>query len=120
MRQTLRRLLVRSFLLFAALCLNPGAAALANDPLGLETNLTITVGGVAKTLTLPEAMAELKIPAVSVALIDEDRIAFARAYGAGVTTETLFQAASLSKFVAAIGAMRLVERKRLSLDGDVM
>jgi CubicO group peptidase (beta-lactamase class C family) len=31
----------------------------------------------------------------------------------------LFQAASLSKFVAAIGAMRLVDQKKLSLDDDV-
>jgi CubicO group peptidase (beta-lactamase class C family) len=31
----------------------------------------------------------------------------------------LFQAASLSKFVAAVGAMRLVDQKRLSLDTDV-
>ena len=64
-------------------------------------------------------MAALNIPAVSIALIDQDRIAFARAYGDGVTPDTLFQAASLSKFVAAVGAMRLVDQKRLSLDTDV-
>ena len=39
--------------------------------------------------------------------------------GDGVTPETLFQAASLSKFVACVGAMRLVDRNRLALDGDV-
>ena len=49
------------------------------------------------------------MPAVSLALIANGRIAFARAYG-GATPDTLFQAASLSKFVAAVGAMRLVER----------
>jgi CubicO group peptidase (beta-lactamase class C family) len=64
-------------------------------------------------------MAALNIPAVSIALIDQDRISFARAYGDGVTPDTLFQAASLSKFVAAVGAMRLVDQKRLSLDTDV-
>ena len=36
-----------------------------------------------------------------------------------VTTETLFQAASISKPVAAMVAMRLVEMGRLSLDEDV-
>ncbi len=42
-----------------------------------------------------------------------------RAYGASATPETLYQAASLSKFVAAVGAMRLVDAKRLDLDDDV-
>ncbi|MBK5199079.1 MAG: beta-lactamase family protein [Methyloceanibacter sp.] len=64
-------------------------------------------------------MAVLNIPSVSIALIDQDRIAWARAYGAGATQDTLFQAASLSKFVAAVRAMRLVDAKRLSLDEDV-
>jgi CubicO group peptidase (beta-lactamase class C family) len=77
------------------------------------------VGGVDKTLTLEEAMDALNIPSVSLALIDRDRVAFARAYGAGATPETLYQAASLSKFVAAVGAMRLVDGKRLDLDEDV-
>ena len=54
-----------------------------------------------------------------IALIDQDGIAFARAYGEDATPDTLYQAASLSKFVAAIGAMRLVEQKQLALDEDV-
>jgi CubicO group peptidase (beta-lactamase class C family) len=64
-------------------------------------------------------MALLGVPSVSIALIEKDRIALARAYGESVTSETLYQAASLSKFVAAVGALRLVEAKRLALDEDV-
>lgn len=94
-------------------------AAVAASPEQIESDLSITIAGVPKTLTLKEAMAELSIPAVSVALIDQDRIAFARAYGDGVTPDTPFQAASLSKFVAAIGAMRVVDRKKLTLDSNV-
>jgi CubicO group peptidase (beta-lactamase class C family) len=93
--------------------------AFAAEPSDIESNLSITIGGAEKQLSLAEAMAALNIPAVSIALIDQDRIAFARAYGDGVTPDTLFQAASLSKFVAAVGAMRLVDQKRLSLDTDV-
>ncbi len=85
----------------------------APGPAALERNLTLTLAGVAKTLTLDEAMAQLPVPAVSLALIANGRIAFARGHG-GATPETLFQAASLSKFVAAVGAMRLVERGRLT------
>lgn len=63
-------------------------------------------------------MASLSIPAVSLALIDRDQIAFARSYGQGATPETLFQAASLSKLVTAAGAMRLVQQKKLALDEE--
>jgi CubicO group peptidase (beta-lactamase class C family) len=95
------------------------APACAVEPSDIESNLTVTIDGSAKQLSLAEAMTALNIPAVSIALIDQDRIAFARAYGDGVTPDTLFQAASLSKFVAAVGAMRLVDQKQLSLDVDV-
>jgi CubicO group peptidase (beta-lactamase class C family) len=56
---------------------------------------------------------------VSLALIDEGEIVFARAYGKDATPDTLYQAASLSKFVASIGAMRLVEQGKLNLDEDL-
>jgi len=94
-------------------------SALSAEPFDLESELTMSIGGVEKTLTLEEAMDALNIPSVSLALIDRDRVAFARAYGAGATPGTLYQAASLSKFVAAVGAMRLVDKKRLDLDEDV-
>ena len=89
------------------------------EPSELERNLVVAADGVEKTLTLEEAMAALNIPSVSFALIDGDRIAFAQAYGSSSTPETIYQAASLSKFVTAVGAMRLVEAKRLELDADV-
>lgn len=101
------------------LLLAPGAAALAAEPADLESGLTISVDGSDKTLTLAEAMDALNIPSVSLALIDADQVALARAYGAGATPQTLYQAASLSKLVAAVGAMRLVDQGRLDLDEDV-
>ncbi len=97
------------------LLLAPGAA----EPSALESGLTISVDGSEKSLTLAEAMDALNIPSVSLALIDRDQVALARAYGAGATPETLYQAASLSKLVAAVGAMRLVDQGRLDLDEDV-
>ncbi len=112
-----RRLLFAALMLCGSVVFAPPAPAA--NPADLERDLSLAIAGAPKTLTLNEAMAALNIPAVSVALIDQDRIAFARAYGEGVTPETLFQAASLSKFVAAIGAMRLVDQKKLTLDGDV-
>lgn len=69
-------------------------------------------------------MAQRQINGLSLAVINNGRID-ARAYGvtsrggARVTTDTLFQAGSISKPVAAVGALRLVEQGALSLDADV-
>jgi CubicO group peptidase (beta-lactamase class C family) len=102
-----------------AVAILPATPISAAEPSELENDLNIVMDGAAKSFTLEEAMNALKIPSVSLALIDGDRIAFARAYGASATPETLYQAASLSTFVSAVGAMRLVEAKRLDLDEDV-
>ncbi len=77
-------------------------------------------------LSLAERMAALKIPGASIAVINDGKIEWAKGYGvleAGsqspVTEKTLFQAASISKSVAAMSALRLVEQGRLGLDEDV-
>ena len=71
-------------------------------------------------------MAQRRIPGLSLAIIEDGRIVEARAYGVTevggrepVTPTTLFQAGSISKSVAALGALRLAEQGRLALDGDV-
>jgi CubicO group peptidase (beta-lactamase class C family) len=76
--------------------------------------------------TIAERMRLLGVPAVSIAVVNDGRIEWAKAYGladveAGraVTPATLFQAASISKPVAAMGALRLVQEGRLALDEDV-
>lgn len=73
-----------------------------------------------------EQMARHQIAGLSLAIIQDGRIAVARGYGvadratgAPVTTATLFQAGSISKPVSALGVLHLVESGRLSLDGDV-
>jgi CubicO group peptidase (beta-lactamase class C family) len=83
-------------------------------------------GSQAEKLRLADRMAYYKTPGVSVAVIHEGRIDWARGFGQRdaesgkpVTAETLFQAASISKSVAAAVAMKLVEQGRLSLDEDV-
>jgi CubicO group peptidase (beta-lactamase class C family) len=69
-------------------------------------------------VTLTQALRILKIPSVSVATISEDRIDWTAAYG-GASTRTAFQAGSMSKTVAAVAALRLVEQGRLALDRNV-
>src|SRR5262249_2094319 len=65
-----------------------------------------------------------EINGLSLAIIQDGRIE-ADAYGVTsrggppVTTDTLFQAGSISKPVAAMGALRLVDQGTLALDADV-
>ena len=73
--------------------------------------------------TLDEAMRELAVPAVSVAVIDNGELAWARAWGvieagsdAPVTPENIFQAGSVSKPVTALLALALVDDGVLDLD----
>ena len=77
-------------------------------------------------LNLEKLMQLYKVPGVSVAVIDNFKIAWAKGYGvteAGantpVTVHTLFQAASISKPVSATGSLWLVEHGKLSLDENV-
>ena len=73
--------------------------------------------------------AEMKargIPGVALAVIDGGSIVREQGYGYSdkarkvpVTPSTLFQAASISKPVAALGALHLVEQGKVSLDEDV-
>jgi CubicO group peptidase (beta-lactamase class C family) len=77
-------------------------------------------------MKLAERMRAHGTPAVSIAVIHNGAIEWARGYGVTegggtvkVTPETLFEAASISKPVAAMAAMRLVEEQRLALDEEV-
>lgn len=83
-------------------------------------------GETVPTYTLQERMAHHDVPAVSVAVIENGALSWARAYGVAdiesgraATTRTVFQAASISKPVAATAVLTLVERGVLELDGNV-
>lgn len=74
---------------------------------------------------LADRMRHYRVPAVSIAVMDGYRVVWSYAAGlrdvaakAPATTTTLFQAASMSKPVAAAGILALFERRGLSLDAD--
>lgn len=78
------------------------------------------------TGNVAERMAHFKVPGMSVAFYDHGKIAWTRAYGYAdvatkkpLTPDTLFQAASISKPVGALAALRLVQDGKLNLDEDV-
>jgi CubicO group peptidase (beta-lactamase class C family) len=73
-----------------------------------------------------DRMKFYRVPGLSVAVIKDFKIDWARAYGVkdldtgeSVTTETLFQAGSISKSVNATVAMKKVEQGKLSLDENI-
>ena len=77
-------------------------------------------------MSLPELMKTFNVPGLSIAVIEDYKITDVKAYGVTapgsntpVTSKTLFQAGSISKPVAAAGALVLVEQGKLSLDEDV-
>ncbi len=78
------------------------------------------------TWTLDERLKKFAVPGLSIAVIQDGRIVWAKGYGLAdvdankpVTAATLFQAGSISKPVAAMGALTLVEDGKLSLDHDI-
>jgi CubicO group peptidase (beta-lactamase class C family) len=83
-------------------------------------------GAPPKAMTVAERMAFHKVPGVSIAFFDHGEIVWTKTYGYAdvaskkpVSPDTLFQAASISKPVAALAALRLVQDGKLSLDEDV-
>jgi CubicO group peptidase (beta-lactamase class C family) len=77
-------------------------------------------------LTLQDAMKLFHVPGVSIAVIKDFKIAWAKGYGISdvktgqpVGVDTLFQAASISKPVTAMAVLRLVQEGRFLLDDDV-
>jgi CubicO group peptidase (beta-lactamase class C family) len=79
-----------------------------------------------RTGTLAERMAHHMTPGLSIAVINDFQIEWAKGYGVleagendSVTTETLFHAGSVAKPVSAAAVLALVERGSLDLDADV-
>jgi CubicO group peptidase (beta-lactamase class C family) len=76
-------------------------------------------------MELTQRMKHYKVPGFSAAFIHQDELAWAKGFGVAeagsenpVTTETIFQAASISKTVTAMVALHLVEAGSLDLDAD--
>jgi CubicO group peptidase (beta-lactamase class C family) len=77
-------------------------------------------------LTIAQLMDRFKVPGVSIAVIRDFEIHWAKGYGtrdvesnAPVDAETMFQAASISKPVAAMGVLKAVQDGLFTLDTDI-
>ena len=78
------------------------------------------------SMNILDRMKYYKVPGVSIAVIEDGKIDWAKGYGIKevggkdpITPDTLFQVASISKPVTALGVLRLVEKGILDLDSPV-
>lgn len=95
----------------------------------VENNLmqqVIIEGDSVRHYNIEDRMNYHKVPGLSIAFVDEGKIKWAKGYGficydtvKKVDENTMFQAASISKPVAAMMALKLVEEGKLDLDEDV-
>jgi CubicO group peptidase (beta-lactamase class C family) len=100
------------------------AAAIARVEHGLIPE--VRIDGEQGGWTIEERLRAYHTPAVSIAVIHDYRLAWAKAYGVKdmrtgerADTGTLFQAASISKMVTAMAALQEVDAGKVSLDADI-
>jgi hypothetical protein len=111
--------LILAALMSGAYALRLDRSPLAQQITRIEHGLRhpITIDGETGTMQLADRMKRLGVPDVRVAVIHAGKPEWAKGYGnttapdgTAVTTETLFQAGSISKSIAAVAATRLVEQ----------
>ena len=126
---------LRSVILVGVAAFGPSIVSAADDdrpPITLETALVPSVviqgppGAVGEPITLRERMERAGVPGLSIAVVVDGEVAWAHGFGMAdiergvpVNERTLFQAASISKPVAAAGAMRLVQEGVMDLGRDI-
>ena len=121
-------------IIFITLCLIAGSCTSKPDPdialiETIENNLLpslLVEGEEIEEYNIQERMEYYHIPGVSIAFLNGGEIVWAKGYGYTskdstrmVDENTLFQAASISKPVAALAALSLVEEGKIGLDEDV-
>ncbi len=114
----------------AYLSCQPDNKALEERIRQIENRLSpgVIIAGQEETsrFNIHERMKHHNVPGLSIAFVDGGQIAWTKCYGylgrdslVAVDSLSLFQAASISKPVAAMAALRLAQEGRLELDKDV-
>ncbi len=112
--------------LSAATAQQPHSKAVNEQIARVETNLSggMVIDG--KTYTLSERMKHYNVAGLSVAVIDNYQIVWAKGYGYAdkkeerkVTANTLFEPGSISKSLNAVGILQLAQQGKLDLYQDI-
>ena len=115
--------------LFLAVVILPVVVGLIEQPVrsvAVHQLETAAVGRISDPGVVQSLLKRFNVPGVSIAIIKDFKIAWTGAYGIAdaetqtpVTADTLFQAASVSKPVAAMVSLKAVQDGRFSLDQNV-
>jgi CubicO group peptidase (beta-lactamase class C family)/D-alanyl-D-alanine dipeptidase len=99
------------------LCAAPGDVAPRRDYRAIATALEPFI---------QQEMADKQLPAISIALVDDQQIVWAGGFGFArpeekipATARTIYRAGSISKLFTDLGIMQLVERGELNLDAPI-
>lgn len=119
----LKNAIIFFFLIFSSF----GFAQNVNEKIkSFENNLNAWDKTKTKKSTLKERMDFYEVNAVSIAVVKNYKIEWVKAYGFAdvsekrpTTTETPFQAASISKSFNSLGILKLVESQKLNLDQNI-
>jgi len=83
-------------------------------------------GSISDAAFMTQLLTKFNVPGVSIAVIQDSKVALAVAYGVAdvetgkpVTPDTMFQAASISKPVAAMMSLKAVQDGRFALDQNI-
>lgn len=94
----------------------------------VENNITgwVQVDGVKSVWTLQERMRYYHVNGLSIAVIHNYKLEWAKGYGWAdsakkipVTTKTLFQAASISKSLNAVGVLKVAQERKVNIHDDI-
>ena len=94
----------------------------------VENNLSgwVQIEDSVNTWTLQQRMEHYKIRGLSIAVVHDGKIEWARGYGFAdtatqklVTTQTLFQAGSISKSLNGVGVLKLAQENKIDLYTDI-
>ena len=119
---TLTGQLSGDWLLFSAV----GFVPVPTHFIARRDTLGALTGSVSDAAVVQPLMKRANVPGLSIAIIQDFKIVSTLAYGvadvetsAPVTTDTLFQAASISKAVAAMASLKAVQEGRFALDQNI-
>jgi CubicO group peptidase (beta-lactamase class C family) len=91
-----------------------------------DTQAANATGSITDAAFMQQLLKQANVPGVSIAIIQDFKVVLAVGYGvadaetgAQVTPNTMFQAASISKPVAAMASLRAVQDGKFALDQDI-
>jgi CubicO group peptidase (beta-lactamase class C family) len=121
--------LILILILVVTSCKDEKSIDIASEINAIENGLLTSIqvkGDSIKHYNILDRMERYNVPGVSIAIVENGEISWAKGYGIAntasgneVNTTTIFQAGSISKPLAALSALKLVEDGVLNLDQDV-